>query len=123
MIELKTFIKISDILNSEGAILTLYKGEKNTLYLGSQIKRGAGMIYYSITKESLNNYLKSLITLQELYLLSSSFFVQHKLQQSIKIYLKEDFKDLIQCGIDYYQDIPNSMKSSDIEGLFGLQSN
>ena len=52
------------------------------------------------------DYLKSKLTLVELFANSKSFLIKHKFRNEIKTYLKEDFLDMIQCGKDLYKDIP-----------------
>ena len=103
---------ISDVLNSEGAILSLFKDEKHNFYFGFFLKDGTGTIYYSINSSQLKDYLQSKITLGELYIQSQSFLVKHKFK-------KEDFVDSLRCGAEYYKDIPVSMKSKEIETKYG----
>ena len=119
MIELKKLIKISDVLNSEGAILSLFKDPNDNFYFGSFLKDGSGTIYYSLNSSQLKDYLQSKITLGELYIQSQSFLVKHKFRKDVKTYLKEDFIDSLQCGADYYKDFPVSMKSKEIENKYG----
>jgi hypothetical protein len=63
--------------------------------------------------------LKSKLTLIELFANSQSFLIKHKFRKEIKTYLKEDFLDMLQCGKDLYKDIPNSMKSIEVETKYG----
>ena len=119
MIDTKKLNKISDILNSEGGILSLYKDKKDSLYLGSFLKDGSGTIFYSVTPTHLKDYLQSKITLAGLYKSSKSFLIKHKYRAEQKTYLKEEFINDLQCGSDFYKDIPDSMKSESIEKEFG----
>ena len=111
--------KISDILNSEGCVLGLFQDPKKNLYLESLLNDGSVRIYYSLDSNQLKDYLKSKITLNELYIQSKSFLVKYQYKKEVKTYLKEDFIDFLQCGADYYKDIPESMKSEEIENKFG----
>jgi hypothetical protein len=111
--------KINDILNSEGCILGLYLDPKDNLYFGSYLKDGTGTIFYLVNEVQIKSYLKSKLTLMELYVESKSFLIKHKFRKEVKTYLKEDFLDSIQCGTDFYKDIPKSMKSEVIERKYG----
>ena len=72
-----------------------------------------------IYNQQIKDYLKSKLTLIELFANSQSFLIKHKFRNEIKTYLKEDFSDMLQCGSDYYKDIPVSMKSGKIENKYG----
>ena len=97
----------------------MYKDKKDSLYLGSFLKDGSGTIFYSVTPTYLKDYLQSKITLAGLYKFSKSFLIKHKYRAEQKTYLKEDFINSLQCGADYYKDIPVSMKSKEIEYKYG----
>ncbi|HBH49004.1 MAG TPA: hypothetical protein DDX98_10205 [Bacteroidales bacterium] len=118
MINLNSLTKIGDVLNSEGAILALYEDQEKKFYLGSFLNDGSGTVYYAVDLYYFKSYLKSEITLKQLYLKSSSFLVKFKFRKTEKTYLKEDFTDLLQCGKDFYKNIPASMKSYQIEKDF-----
>tara|TARA_R110002111_G_C5922390_1_gene366020 strand:- start:40 stop:183 length:144 start_codon:yes stop_codon:yes gene_type:complete len=45
--------------------------------------------------------------------------IKHKFRKEVKTYLKEDFLDSLQCGTDFYKDIPESMKSEEFERKYG----
>jgi len=120
MINSRQLIKQSDILNSEGTILGLYTDSKNSLYLGSFLQDGSGVIYYSVNLDILKDYLQSKLTLTELYIKSPSFLVKHKFRKEEKTYLKEDFLNSLQCGANFYKDLPESMKSKEIERKYGV---
>ncbi len=119
MIDPRNLKKISDILNSEGTILGLYRDPKDNLFLGSLLKEGSGTIFYSVDLNQIKDYLKSELTISELYNESSSFLVNHKFRKEIKTYLKQDFLNSLQCGNEYYKDIPESMKSKEVEKKYG----
>lgn len=119
MIEIKKLNKISDILNSEGGILTLYSNKNKDLYLESSLKDGTGTIFYSVTPTCLQDYLQSKLTLVEVYNSSDSFFIRHKYRKELKTYLKQDFISSLQCGEEFYKEIPDNMKSIDIEKKYG----
>ena len=108
-----------DIINSEGCILGLYYDKKNNPHFGSFLKDGTGTVFYSVTELQIKDYLKSKLTLIELFANSQTFLIKHKFRNEIKTYLKEDFSDMLQCGSDYYKDIPVSMKSGKIENKYG----
>ncbi|WP_323027545.1 hypothetical protein [Gelidibacter japonicus] len=119
MIDPRNLKKELDILNSEGTILGLYNDPKNNLFLGAFLKDGTGTVYFSVDIDSLKNYLQSKINLFDLYKTSDSFLIKHKFKKEVKTYLKEDFLDSLQCGTDFYKDIPESMKSVEFERKYG----
>lgn len=110
---------ICDILNSEGCILGLMQDPKNMLYLSSYLKDGSGNVYYSTTEEQLKSFIESKVTIREIYVESKDFLVKHKFRKQIKTYFKEDFLELLQCGTEYYNEIPESMKSKEFEKKYG----
>jgi len=119
MINLKDIEKELDILNSEGTILCLYKDSLNNLYLKSFLKNGSGNVFFSVSINYLKDYLNSKITLRELYNNSKFFLVKFIFRNENKTYLKEEFIDSLQCGSDYYKDIPESMKTMEFEKKYG----
>jgi hypothetical protein len=58
-----------DILNSEGCILGFYYDEKYNPHFGSFLKDGTGTIFYSVSEIQIKDYLKSKLTLKELFCL------------------------------------------------------
>lgn len=106
--------KIDDILNSEGTILGLYQFN-NQLFLGSFLSDKTGMVYYSTTREILNHYLDSEITLGQVYLDSEDFIVYRKFRNDTVAYLKQDLVDKIQCGDKYYNELPDGLKNPNIQ--------
>lgn len=110
---------VCDIINSEGCILGLKIDLKSNLYLSSYLKDGSGNVYYSTTEEQLKSFIESKVTIREIYLDSKDFLVKHKYRTEVKTYLKEDFTDNLQCGEDYYFEIPESMKSKKFENKYG----
>ena len=115
MIDVQNLKKIIDVLNAEGTILALHEDPDNNLYLSSFLKDGSGTIYYSITEKQLKHYLHSKLTLNELYQQSPSFLVKYIFQKEVKTFLKQDFLNSLQCGNDYYKNLPKSMRSIEIE--------
>jgi hypothetical protein len=108
-----------DILNSEGSILGFYCDKKYNPHFGPFLKDGIGTIFYSVSEIQIKDYLKSKLTLKELFANSKSFLIKHKFRKEVKTYLKEDFLEIIQHGNDFYKDIPNSTKSKEIETKYG----
>ena len=120
MIDSRNLKKETDILNSEGTILGLYRDPKGNLYFGSLLKDGSGTVFYAVSENQLKDYLHSKMTLSSLYKESQSFLVKHKFRGEMKTYLKEDFVDSLQCGNDFYKNIPKSMKSKVIGDKYGI---
>jgi len=119
MIAPRNLKKELDILNSEGTILGLYSDPKNNLFLGSFLKDGTGTVFYSVDLDLLKSFSQSEMILSDLYIKSKSFLIKHKFRKEVKTYLKEDFLDSLQCGADFYKDIPESMKSEEFETKYG----
>ncbi len=106
--------KIDDILNSEGSILGLYK-KNNQLFLASYLTDKTGMVYYSTSKEALNQYLNNKITLGQVYLESEDFIVSRNFRSDTVTYLKQDLSDKIQCGDKYYNELSDGLKNLNIQ--------
>jgi hypothetical protein len=119
IVNIHKLIKIADILNSEGSILTLYEIDKQ-LYLGLLLSGYPGMIYFSTDRKNLKKYVNSEINLQQVYLNSDDFFITRKLNHKTALFLKNDFLDLLLCGNKLYSDIEKSMKNYQMEMLLSV---
>lgn len=119
MIDPKLLKPIVDILNSEGFILRLKTDPKGNLYLSSFLKDGSGNVFYSTNLKELKAFIKSELTIKEMYLRSPDFLIKHKFRNDVKTFLKEDFQNDLECGSDLYKDIPESMKSIEFEKKYG----
>jgi len=119
MIDPRNLKPVLDILNSEGCILGLKTDPKGNLYLSSFLKDGSGNIFYSTNVKELKAFIESNLTIKNMYLRSSDFLVKHKFRNDVKTFLKEDFKNDLQCGSDLYKDLPESMKSKEFEKKYG----
>src|SRR5215471_12470981 len=97
MIDIRNLQKIGDILNSEGSILGLYK-RAEAFFLGSFLADGTGTVYYSTTREKLQQYFHSQVTLQQLYQESDDYFVTKRIRREDSLFLKADFLNRLQCG-------------------------
>lgn len=117
ILDIRKLNKQDDILNSEGTILGLYN-IGSQIYLGSYLKDGSGIVYYSTTNDILKQYLRSEIRLQELYYESEDFIVSRKFRKETVLFLKQDLSDLIQCGDKLYSELPDSMKNHSFEQKF-----
>ena len=119
MIDPRNLKPIVDILNSEGCILGLKTDPKGNLYLSSFLKDGSGNVYYSTTEAQLKDFIQSKLTIKEIYAESKDFLVKYKFRNQVMTFLKQDFQDSLQCGTEYYIDIPESMKSKEFEKKYG----
>ena len=115
----RNLVPVYDILNSEGRILGLNKDPKGNLYLSSSLNNGLGEIFYVTTPSQLKVFIESKLTINEIYNNSKDFLVKFKIRKEIKTYLKEDFIGHLACGADYYNNLPESMKSKEFEQQFG----
>lgn len=114
MVEVNKLKSIGEILNSEGTILGLYQ-LNNQLFLGSFLSDKTGIVYYSTTKELLNQYFNSEITLKQVYLDSEDFIVSRKFRNDTMTYLKQDLADKIQCGDKFYYELLDGLKNQNIQ--------
>lgn len=108
MINIKNLKIIGDVLSSEGSILSLFLHNQN-YYLTSYLSDGSGTIYYSVQLEHLKQYLRSAITLKELYLMSEDVLIVNKFRNVETIHTKEDFVDRVQCGDSYFNKFGDDM--------------
>ena len=106
--------KEDDLLNSEGTILGLYKLDTK-LYLGSYLKDGSGMVYYSTELSLLKKYFNSEIRLNQLYSESEDFIVARKYRDEVVSFLKQDLVNLIKCGDKLYSELSDALKNRDYE--------
>jgi hypothetical protein len=114
MIKINRFKRVADILNSEGTILGLYQLH-HQLFLGSYLADNLGTVYYSTTKEILQQYLNSEITLNQAYLACEAPLVYCQSRKETVTYLKQDFADKITCGKQYYNEISDGMNNRYIQ--------
>lgn len=119
MIDPRNLKPVYDILNSEGCILGLKTDPQGNLYLSSFLKDVSGTVFYSTSEKELKAFIESKLTIKDLYIKSTDFLVKHKFRNEIKTFLKEDFQNSLQCGMDLYKNIPESMKSEDFEKKYG----
>jgi len=112
--------KVLEILNSEGPILALFEKQQGEYVLGSFLEDGSGTLYYGITIEMLRRYIKSEVTLNDIFDLSEDFIVELKGRKQKALFIKEDFKGRLQRGSSYYKDIGDGMKSKEFEKMFGV---
>ena len=117
ILNVRKLIKQEDIINSEGTILGLYN-LNSSLYLGSLLKDGSGMIYYSTNNDLLRKYLNSEIRLDQLYGESEDLIVTRMYRNETVSFLKQDLTDLIECGDQYYKEISGLMKNRNFEIRF-----
>jgi len=59
--------------------------------------------------EHLKQYLKSEITLKDLYLISDDILIVNKFRNIETIHTKEDFVDRVQCGESYFNKFGDDM--------------
>ena len=57
--EINNLSKVSDILNAEGSILSLFLDTENKLYLAGLLNDGSGTVYFEVTDYQLKGYLHS----------------------------------------------------------------
>jgi hypothetical protein len=112
------FYKVHDILNSEGALLSILRSESNSIYIMGQTLEGIKVI--SMTNEFLINlYLNSRITLFELMSLNQSqhYYIMTG-NRSEAVFFEWDsttapgvFKKMV-YGNQLYHLLPDSIRTS-----------
>jgi hypothetical protein len=117
----KNLIRMYDILNSEGMVLGLFheRGNKKKLYLGSHLKKWTGNVFYSTNVELLNSFIRSEISISELYKLNDDVFVMYKSRSELKTLLKHEAEPEIFAGIRFYKDFEDGCKSKEFELTYG----
>ncbi len=101
--------KTQELLNAEGTILGLY--EKNGReYLGSYLKDIMGTLFYTFSKDHLQQYYDSKITLMNLFLMSEEYFVEPYRGSGLKEYSKDELAEEIKCGKNFYRGLSSGLK-------------
>jgi hypothetical protein len=113
LVETKNLKKITDIINSEGCILGLYKNGE-VLILSSHLMDIGGDVFYTTTGELLRHYLNGDITLNQLFMLSEDILVTRKLASEKTTHVKADLVSRITFGEEYYTNISYGMKNKNI---------
>lgn len=111
--DVKKLRKVGELLNSEGTILGVYLNNRREYYLSSFLIKSMGTIYYSSTKEDIEQFINSKIRLKELFLKSNDLIVVNKKRDNQVSYIKEDMSELLWDGNCYFKDFPNGVRNDD----------
>ncbi len=103
--------KISELINSEGMILGLFKDGKESLYLKSFVKPGNGYITYRVNKDALIKFRDNKYTIEDLLTESTSTMISYEHRNSSQTFVKDDFYGKLHCG--------NNKISDFSEGVIG----
>lgn len=90
--------KISDLINSEGMILGLFKDEKESFYLKSIIRPENGYITYKVSKDALIKFRDNKYTIEDLLRDSDSTLISYEHRRSNQTFVKDDFYGKLHCG-------------------------
>ena len=108
IIEIEKLKKIDDIISCEGSVLSVYN-YGNSFFLASFLTDGTGAIFYSTNHDMVLSYLNSDLTLSQLYQASNVVFVTRVYQRDTKLFLSNDFQELIQFGKLFINQINKDM--------------
>lgn len=109
-----------DILNSEGSILSLYIDSKNhDLYLSSFLHGTNGNVFYRTTEEQLKEFIRSELTIIQLFHKSTDIIVTRIFRNLEEKLLKDQFNFSFFEGDKHYRDFSSDCKSIEFEKYFG----
>ncbi len=110
--------KIHELVNSEGNIITLLKGDNDFLYVMGKTDDGKKQIITKTNHFQLSLYLESRVTLKELFLMNQDehfFIISKKKSEAVFFEITTDKPaheiENLQCGNQLYHLIPASMKT------------
>lgn len=109
--------KMHELLNAEGEILSILQHDTDTLYMCGRTDNGKSTIICQTNQFILELYLKSRITLKEIYLLSQDqhyFIIRDEQGEAVFFEISPDnepseLQDL-KCGEALYDLLPSGMK-------------
>lgn len=110
--------RMHELINCEGEISSILKDDSDTLYMRGRTDNGKSTIICPTNQFILELYLKSRITLKEVYLISQDqhYFIMHAGQAEARFFEissdnePSELKDLT-CGDSLYDLLPSGMKS------------
>jgi len=109
-----------DILNSEGSILGLYfDSKKHDLYLSSFLTGTSGNVFYRTTAELLRRFIRSELTINQLFHKSPDIIVTRVSGNLRERLLKDHFSFSFFGGDKQYRDFNSDCKSKEFEKDFG----
>ncbi len=109
---MKNLQKISELINTEGMILGLFKDEQKNYYLKSFVKSQRGHITYKVSKSALIKFRDNKYTIEDLLKDSDSTLVSHENASLNQTFVKDDFYGKLHCG--------NKKISDFSEGAIGI---
>ena len=110
MINPRRLKKKIDLINSEGAILSILLDPKDNVIIMGLIEKTLEEVYFNVNTGDVNMYVSSYITLNDLFHSRVSFFVKTKKAGEIKTYLSKDYECELSFGNLYYDEISESLK-------------
>ena len=110
MINLQRLKKKIDLINSEGAILSILLDPKDNIVIMGLIKKTLEEVYFNVTVGDVNMYVSSYIKLNDLFHSRVNFLIKTKSAGEIKTFFSKDYKCELSFGDNYYDEISESLK-------------
>ena len=110
MINPRRLKKKIDLINSEGAILSVLMDPKDNLIIMGLIEKTLEEVYFNVNIGDVNMYVSSYIKLNDLFESRGRFILKTKKAGKIKTYFSEDYKCELSFGIFFYDEISESLK-------------
>ncbi len=111
--------KVHELVNSEGNIITLLKGDNDFLYVMGKTDDGKNQIISKTNHFQLSLYLQSRITLRELFLMNQDehfIIISKEKTEAIFFEITTDKPaheiEKLQCGNELYSLLPASMRTA-----------
>ena len=110
MINPRRLKKKIDLINSEGAILSILLNPKNNIIIMGLIEKTLEEVYFNVNIGDVKMYVSSFITLNDLFHSRDCFFIKTKNDGEIKTYLSKDYECELSFGNNFYDEISESLK-------------
>lgn len=102
-----------DLINSEGAILSILLDPKDNIIIMGLIEKTLEEVYFNVNIGDVKMYVSSYITLNDLFHSRDCYFLKTKNAGEIKTYLSKDYECELSFGNHFYDEISGSLKPQD----------
>ena len=110
MINLQRLKKKIDLINSEGAILSILLDPKDNIVIMGLTKKTLEEVYFNVNVGDVNMYVSSYIKLNDLFHSRVNFLIKTKRAGELKTFFSKDYKCELSFGDNYYDEISESLK-------------
>jgi hypothetical protein len=94
--------QMQTLINTAGVKLELYEHESGNFVLASTLKHPQGTAYFLTTDALLGRFVAGVITLQQLFDLTPSVFIEVVIKEETRLYLKNDIDIFVRFGDKTY---------------------